>query len=90
MKEYEIPLKIVQSVKQNTPSVGKILWEIIDSNCAKEECRTKGFIKTHDAKCCEFMQAGGMFYCGEIMTCPYYNKVIKPMIDKYERDRDRK
>ena len=33
-----------------------------------------GFVKTYDAKCCEFMRAGGMFYCGEIMTCPYYNK----------------
>ena len=33
-----------------------------------------GFVKTHDAKCCEFMHAGGIFYCGEITTCPYYNK----------------
>ena len=74
MKEYKIPSNVVRDVKQSAPSVGRVLWEIIDSNCRKEESRRMGFVKTYDAKCCEFMRAGGMFYCGEITTCPYYNK----------------
>ena len=74
MKEYKIPSNVVRDVKQSAPSVGRVLWEIIDCNASKEESRRMGFVKTHDAKCCEFMHAGGMFYCGEITTCPYYNK----------------
>ena len=75
MKEYKIPSNVVRDVKQSAPSVGTVLWGIIDSNARKEESRRAGFVKTHDAKCCEFMHAGGMFYCGEITTCPYYNKI---------------
>lgn len=65
-------------MKQNTTS--EMLGEIFESNLKIESERLKGFVKTHDEKCCTFMAAGGMFFCSETTTCKYFQDIVMPKI----------